>query len=310
MTNINTSTARVIDPILTTFARGYRSPGRVGQFLFPRVDVPARGGKVLTFGKEAFQIYGTRRAPGTATKRIGFGYEGAPYALTQDAVEAPVPREFQQEASAVPGLDLGQRAVGLVLNVQSLTLEAEQAGIATNPANYGGNNKITLAGATKWSAETGKPVNDIGNGKEAVRQSTGQRPNTLLLGPAAWTAARSNPSVLAYFKLLNGTPVTQDDFKKLVEVDNLVVGESVVWDPQTNKFVDVWGNCAVLAYVPPNPSGQEQPSYGYTYTLAQSPFVETPYWEPQSKSWIYGLTDDRAPVLCGMNAGFLIQSPA
>ncbi len=310
MSGLNPNNARVVDPILTTHARGYRSAGRVGLTLFPRVLVTMRGGKILTFGKEAFQLYGTRRAPGTAAKRISFGYDGLPFALTQDAVEAPVPREFQQEAAAVPGIDLGQRAVNLVLDVQSLTLEAEQADIATNAANYDVNHKIALAGTDKWSADTGTPVTDINTGKEAVRQGIGLRPNTLVMGPEAWNAARSNPSVLAYFKLNDGTQVTQEQFKKLVEVDTLVVGESVIWDDTANKFVNIWGNCAVLAYVPSSVSGQEQPSYGYTYTLTNSPFVEAPYWENQSKSWIYGVTDDRAPVLTGMSAGFLIETPA
>lgn len=307
---LNPTNTRVVDPILTTHARGYRNAAHVGHVLFPRVPVTVRGGKVLSFGKEAFRLYNTRRAPGTATKRVTFGYEGAPFALTQDALEAPVPREFQQGASQVPGIDLGQRAVNLTLDVMSLTLEAEQAVIATNAANYGVNNKVALAGGDKWSAATGQPVSDINDGKEAVRQSIGQKPNTLLLGPQAWNAARSNPNVLAYFKLLDGTQVTLEQFQKLVEVENLVVGESVLWDAGTDTFTDIWGNVAVLAYVPKNPAGHEQPSYGYTYTLTNSPYVEAPYWENQSKSWIYGVTDDRAPVLCGMSAGFLIQTPA
>ena len=40
------------------------------------------------------------------------------------------------------------------------------------------------------------------------------------------------------------------------------------------------------------------------------PLVETPYWDGNTKSWIYGVSYERAPVLAGMSAGYLISSPA
>ena len=73
-------------------------------------------------------------------------------------------------------------------------------------------------------------------------------------------------------------------------------------------FGDVWGKDAVLAYAPRSSSGLEEPSFGYTYTMLQNPFVEAPYWDGNKKSWIYGVTYERAPVLTGMAAGFVIKN--
>lgn len=38
------------------------------------------------------------------------------------------------------------------------------------------------------------------------------------------------------------------------------------------------------------------------------PFVEEPYFERNIKSWIYGVTYERAPVLAGVSAGYLFSA--
>lgn len=307
-TVLATNNVRVVDPILSTVAQGYKHNQRVGGLLFPRVPVTVAAGKIIQFGKESFQLYNTRRAPGGKTARVQFGYEGVPYALVQDALEGKVPREWQRDASQVPGIDLGTRAVTTVMNILTLTLEVEQAAIATNAANYDNAHKVALAGAAKWSADTGKPLTDIANGKEAVRATTGMRPNVCVLSPLAWKAAQNNPSVTERFKFTTAEPITLAMFAKLIEVDVVVVGDAVYAD-DGGDFHDVWGNACVLAYAPQNPTGQEEPSYGYTYAIDGNPAVEMPYYDNSEKSWIYGVTYERAPQLTGMVAGYLIQNP-
>lgn len=306
---MNAAGVRVIDPILTTHVQGYRMPGLVGERLFPRVPVAMSGGQVLEFGKEAFQKYAARRAPGSETKRIQFGYLGKAFALGQNSLEAVVPREWQRDASQVPGIDLGRRAVNLVQNVILRLAEEEQAAIALNAANYDADHKLALAGGDKWSTDTGLPVKDIKDAKEAVRSTVGMRPNTLVLSPSAWSAAQENPSVIERFKFTTSAPITLADFAKLVEIENVVVAEAISANA-AGVFSDTWGNNAVLAYVPQASSGQEEPSYGYTYTMENHPMVEQPYWDDRSKGWVYGCTHEFAPVLTGMLAGFLIQNPA
>ncbi|MFC3086888.1 hypothetical protein [Tabrizicola soli] len=52
----------------------------------------------------------------------------------------------------------------------------------------------------------------------------------------------------------------------------------------------------------------EQPSFGYTYTLKGHPFVKPPRWEGGKRSWIYGVTYERKPVLTGIASGFLFSN--
>ncbi|PWR23360.1 major capsid protein [Zavarzinia compransoris] len=307
-TSMSNAQVRVIDPILTTHAQGYRHPDYVGETLFPRVPVAVSGGRVIEFGLESFRRYNLRRAPGAATQRISFGYAGKPFALVQDALEATVPREHSREAQ-VPGINLAARAVNMVLKVVTKSLEEEQAAIATATANYDANHKVTLSAGTKWSAATGTPSADIEAGKEAIRASTGAYPNVALLSAVAFAAAKNNPAVVERFKYVSKDSITTEMLAALWGISRVVVGGAVTVS-DGGAFADIWGNNAVLAYVPSSPAGAEEPSYGYTYTLDGHPVVEQPYYDNNAKSWIYPVTMERSPVLSGIASGYLIQNPA
>lgn len=305
---------RIIDPILSMFSQGYRNSNYVGEALFPRVPVMATGGQILEFGREAFQLVNMRRQPGGATKRIQFGYLGKPYVLVQDSLEVPVPREQQRDASAVIGIDLGQRAAKIGMNKVLLQLEVDQAALALNAANYAGTNKVALTGASKWSTSTGNPLTDIDTGREAIRGIIGIYPNTLVLSAIAFNAAKNNPNVIARFQYNGGvnveaSKITPQMLAGLFNVDKVVVGSAIVTnDSLVNS--DIWGNNAVLAYVPQGEVFMEEPSFGYTYTMEGQPLVEQPYWDPSAKAEVFGVTMERAPVLSGISSGYLIQTPA
>lgn len=303
------SQMRIIDPVLSNLAQGYQHAEHVGHALFPRVSVRASGGQVLEFGKESFKLYQTRRAPGTATRRIQFGYLGKPFALVQDALENQVPREYLRDAAEVPDIDLGQRAVNGTMRALSLNLEYDQALLATNAANYDNDHKITLAGADKWSDATSDPAGDIETGKEAVRASVGIHPNTLLLSAQAFSVIKNHPDVVERFKYTSRDSITPDMLAALWDLEKVVVGKAVAFD-DAGASTDIWGNNAILAYVPTNPSGLEEPAFGYTYTMDGHPLVEKPYYENNAKSWIYPVTYERVPVLTGILSGYLIINPA
>jgi len=307
---MNTRQARVIDPVLTAAAQGYISAERVGNTLFPSVPVNVRGGTVLEFGREAFRLYAARRAPGASTQTIGFGYKGKPFELVQDALNAVIPRELMDEATAVPGVDMQRRGVNVVMNSLTLTLEYEQAQLATNPDNFPDGRKLALAGASKWSDPDSDPEGDVANAKEVVRLSCGVDPNRMVISKPAFRALKRHPKIIERFKYTTAESITTSMLAALLELDMLKVGQSVVLDVPENAetFSDVWGNCGVLAYVPASPEGPEEPSFGYTYTLKGHPYVEPVAWDNDRKSHVCGVTYERKPVVTGIASGFLFQN--
>jgi hypothetical protein len=305
---MNGKQARVIDPILTTFVRGYTNNEFVGHLLFPEVPVPAAGGQVIEFGKEGFLLYDTQRAPGGSTARMEFGYLGKPYACENHALEALVPDEIGRDAGVVPGIDLAKESVGLVFDSMSLKLEYQRATVARTAANYSASNKAALAGATLWSASTGTPKEDVLEAKAAIRAKTGKMPNVMILPPFGVSKLGQHPAIKDHFKYTGSQSVTAKMLAEYFEVETVVEGNAVYVASLTGDFLDVWGNDCVLAFVPKNFRSQKTPSYAYTYNLAGHPNVKTPYRDENRESWVYGVKHERTPVIAGADAGFLFQN--
>ena len=301
--------ARVVDPILSAVARGYRSPkAAVANVLFPIVTVGLRAGRIISFGPDDFKLVNTARAPGANTKRIQFGYAGENYSLVDYRLEGAVPNELQEEASNGPGIDLSSNAVRRVQNIMALEREKQAADLARNEARYGAGNKETLSGTSQWSDPTSDPFTDIMDGKESIRAKIGERPNVLTLGPKVLTALRTHPKVLDRLSTASDRPpATLQQLQALFELQQIVEGEAVYHDG--SQFQDVWGKDAILAYTTPA-SMQEMgsPSFGYTYQLEDRPMVEEGYSDRNANSWFYPVTDAYQPVLAGATAGFLFKS--
>jgi len=304
---MNPTQVRVIDPILTNIAQGYAHPERVIHQLFPRVPVRQRGGQVIEFGRESFKRQKTRRAPGASTKRLQFGYEGKPFALVQDALEGQVPWEFMQDANQVPNIDLGTEAVNEVMNIMTLSLEIEGAELATDADNYPANHKETLTSTDQWSDDASDPGAQIDDYKETVRKKVGLRPNTLAINGAAFTRLSRHPKIREQFKYTSSDSVTAAMLAEYFNLRRIAVFETVYADEGSDVMNNVWPDVAVLAYVPEQITSRRQPSFGYTYTLVGHPLTEEAYQDRNQKSWIYPVTYERAPVLSGIESGFLVS---
>lgn len=309
--NMNTGQARVVDPILSTHARGYRNAEMIGHLLFPIVEIPVRGMRVIKFGKESFRMMNTRRAPGAETQRVQYGYASDPVSLQQDALEGLVPFENMEEASRVPGIDLASGSIEMVMDVIALGREHAIATMARNPANYGANNKLALTGADKWSDPASNPAADMKEAKEQIRRRIGRYPTLLTLSPEAFNALADHPKIKEQFKYTSSDSVTTAMLAKYFDIEQVIVGKAVFLDENADDDTDaqdVWGNDAILSFTPRG-SNYRIPSFGYTYRLKGHPLVEKPYDERNRKSWVYPVTEDWSPELTGAEAGFLFQSP-
>lgn len=310
MTQMSTSAARVIDPILSEIAQGYQNVEMVGMNLFPSVLVMQRGGKIITFNKEDFALYNTARAPGANTKRVQFGHAGASYSLEQHALEGVSPWEIQSEASAVAKINYGAIAVRKVQNIIALRLEYAQSVLATTAGNYASGNKVTLSGTSQWSdySGTSNPSKDIETGKEAIRSQVGRYPNTALISASVMGKLRQHPAIIDRIKYTGRDVVTPDLLAALWGLDKVVVG-GAVYANAAGTLADVWGKFVVLAFTEKGSvADMGVPTYGYTYRLDGAPYVEPMYEDRNSKSDIYPVTDEVSPVIAGATAGYLISA--
>lgn len=308
---LNQRSAGVVDPILSTHARGYRNREFIAHQLFPRVPIPNRSMRVLRFGKQSFRMLNTRRAPGAGKKTVQFGYASDPISLVQDTLEGKVPFEHQEEAASIPGIDMQQGAINMVLDVLDLGLEHETATIVRNAASYDANHKLALTGADRWSSPTSDPKGDIKAAREAIRRSIGRYPTTLMISATTYDALCDHPAITDRFKYTSSESITTNMLAAYFGLKQVIIGEGVYLPDtaaDTDQASDIWGDDAILAYVPMEGNNYQVPSFGYTYELSGYPQVTTGYIDRTVDCWIYPTTVERRPILTGAEGGFLFQN--
>lgn len=310
-------------PILTTMLLGAGQGSHVALRLLPPLPQALNGFTLAQMGNETKRRYNLRRAPGATTKRVEIKFEGKTYAVDQDAVDVAVPREYLRDADETQTLDVNQHldiskmAINTVMDVVNLDYELEVAGLVTNPATYAAGHVRTLAGSTKWSNLYGTPVADVREGVNVIRKKIGQKPNTLILSPDAQLSLETSIDVRGYMSSAITGPVSLDALKEILDIEEIFVGDAI-WDDGTGVLKDVWGNSAVLAYVPKIGDGKDgaagpalslqQPAFGFTSAIEGHPIAEVPYYSPGAKSWVYGAIFERRPNVVYATAGYLFQN--
>jgi hypothetical protein len=303
-----------ISPVNTTIAQGYQNNEFVGSALFPRVGVGVRAGKIITFSKEQFRQYANmQRSPGARTPRVQFGYGTADYALTDYSIEGTLPKEIREEQlSPAKGftIDGATMAINNAMDIIGLRLEIEQATLATTLNNYDSSNRTTLSGTAQFSdySGTSNPVKAVEDGKEAIRQQIGKRPNTLVMGPTVFAAIKQHPVILDRIKYTGRDVATTDLLASLFGVPNIYVGEAVKAS-DADVFSDIWGKHMVLAYTELGSLAERgRPSFGYTYNLNGYPMSEPAYYEDNEKTWCFPVSSCEQPVIAAKSAGYFIQN--
>ncbi|MES2948666.1 MAG: hypothetical protein V4858_09000 [Pseudomonadota bacterium] len=307
------------NPILTSLLLGLGQGTMVAEKLFPRLPQALSSVMLAQMGNERLKRYNLRRAPGAVTKRVDIKYDGKVYSVEQYAVDIPIPRELIREAdesrklNVSNHLDISSIAMATANDILGLDYELEVATLATTTGTFAAGHVLALAGATKWSASTGTPVTDIRAAANVIRKKIGKKPNKLTLSPDAKLALESNAEVKGYLPQTQQGVATLEQLAKILEVDEVVCGDAI-WIDASDVGQDVWGNNAVLSYVPKiggagNTISLAEPGFGFTNVIEGHPFAETPYFESSSKSWIYGATYERKPNVAYNTAGFLFTNP-
>lgn len=307
------------NPVLTSILLGLGQGTMIAERMFPRLPQALSKVTLAQLGDERLRRYNLRRAPGTATKRVQIKYEGRTYEVNQYAVDVPIPRELIRESEAAArfnltaNLDISRIAMVTANDILALGYEIEAATLATDGDQYPAGHVLDLASGTKWSAETGTPVSDISDAMELIRKKIGKRPNTLTLSADAAHAIRHNKEVRGYLPSTQMGPASLDQLKSILGLADIHVGDAV-WINDDDEGADVWGNHAVVAYVPRLSGGGSgdislaEPAFGFTNVIEGHPFAEQPRYDGEHKSWIYGATYERQVNIAYNQAAVLFSN--
>ncbi|MBR6421944.1 major capsid protein [bacterium] len=293
---------RIVDPVLTEYATGYRNEEFIAGKVFPEVYVKKEGGIIPKFTKEIFKIYDTFRAPGANSNLYRMDdLNTVEFVLQEHDLAIPIDRREFSEAD----YDLQFQAVEDGLNAIDLKLEKEVADICQNADNYAASHKKALATTTCWSESTGDPIADIAAAREVIRQDTGRYPNTLVLGASTFATLENNSKILDRIKYTQLGVTTEELLSKVFKVDTVIVGKAV-YDNGTTQ-ADVWGDVAILAHVARESRSFRTPNAGYI--LRKEGYKQVDKYETEGGKIInIRTTDIRTAKIVGADAMYLISN--
>ncbi|AZE47156.1 Phage protein [Pseudomonas chlororaphis] len=295
---------RVVDPVLTNLARGYRNAQYIGEGLFPIALIDKEAGTIPLFGKEAFEVYDTERAiRAQSNVMTPDDLDGLDVVLREHDIAYPV--DYREKSESM--FDAEARASRRVVNTIDLRREVTCAKLAQNPATFPTGSKVTLSGSSQWSNDGGDPIGDVERGKEVVRSRIGIRPNAITMGASVYQSLKFHKKLQEALGSNERKLITLEHLKALFGIDDIRIGEALAGSINT---ADIWSDNLTLAYVAKSTGDSqadyEEPSFGYTLRRKGMPEIDT-YDTAGGKVRFVRNTDIYKPVVVGSDAGYLIS---
>ncbi|EOE1791846.1 TPA: hypothetical protein M5M69_004652 [Citrobacter freundii] len=306
---------RVVDPVLTNIARGYKNAAFIGDRIFPIVETDKEGVTVPTFGKTAFVEFETQRAVGADSNVLVREKTGSlDLVLNEHDLAAPV--DYREKAESM--FNEESKAIRRVTNGVNLKRELYAARLAQDPKVYVQGSVKALAAAERWGGGKGDPIGVIEAGIEAVRNKTGLRPNLMTMGASVMALLKFHPAIQAAIGANERKRITLEILKDLFQVEDVVVGEPVsmasMKDAQDKDKTpsDIWADNLMLHYVgKPQPgttsADENEPSFGYTLRRKGMPVADK-YDGAGGKVNYCRYTDIYKVAVVGGDAGYLISN--
>lgn len=300
---------RIVDPVLTNLVQGMKRPTDIWPIIAPEVLMDKEGGKIPIFSNQEFKEYNTERAI-RASSNIIQPEKDSTIDVVLTEHDAALPMDYREIADSTLNIEKRRsyQAQSVILN----KIERAVASLIQNTANYDDDHKLGITSTDVWNdKDNSAPVDQIDAAKEAIRQSIGMNPNTLILSPLAFNALRRHPQVIEQVKYSERAIITTDILAKLLEFEKVVVGQAITMS-DAGSLSDVWLNTAIVAYVAPAPPDgierdEGEPSFAYTFRKRSYPQVDK-FMAEGNKVQYVRCTDIVLPKIVGATAGFLLTN--
>jgi hypothetical protein len=306
-----------IDPLESALSIGYAVRGLVGHRFLPAYRVGSPTVKAKVYGTEGFQLVDAKRALRAEPKEVDFTVSETTKRLTEYTLQVPLDTR-EEEAAAIGSIDARGRARTVAQRHVAISREYDIASTLTTAGNYASGNSTTIT--DQWNDFTSgvsdhDPITAIDTAKSVIRQKTGMEPNYCLMGRTTWNAVKNNTYILA--RLPGGTGAdtktkfaSVDSVRDLLELDELMVADSVYHTG--SAFADIWSDVCILAYINPNPTEEEEPTFGFTLTREYGEVDGLPLLGVagiyQKSPWVTGVWygEERLPWIALDTAGYLM----
>lgn len=309
---MNLDSVRVIDPILTQLAQGYKNADGVATFFAPTVSMNVRAGRTLVFGKEAFAAQSFLRAPGTNIQKIQNQFGTRSFALRQEAVSWEIAEEVAAEAkNGAAAIDLRAYASKDAANRLMQSWEVQVAAKIQDITQYETGNVLDLATYASGADQFNNPTSDVevlmDAMREQIRSQIGCYPNKLVLSPDAFNALKRNKRIRDFMQ--RGILVNEKTLAEIFGLDEIRVARRLKLNAQTGELENIYNNVAILFYHPSSSTdgftpaldaNYGNPAFAYTYTLSGYPIATPERFNVERRTFTGDILVERSFELVGM----------
>lgn len=247
----------------------------VADKVFPVIPVEKQSDVFYTYDRADFNRNQMKvRAPGAESAGGAYRVSNTPYFCLPYGLHKDIPEQVRANADAMFNLDndaMEFLSTQALIN-REVTWASGYFGTGIWTTDITGVAAAPGAGQVlQWNDGASTPIEDIRAGKVVVKQSTGFRPNTLVLGEEVWNALVDHPDIVDRIKgaASPSSPavVLRQAVAALLELERiLVMGaiQNTAAEGLTAVHAFIGGKKALLCYAAPNP-GLMTPSAGYTF---------------------------------------------
>lgn len=296
---------------LTGVALSYKNEKFIADKIFKKVPVYTQSFQYLKYAKSLNLLL-----PDTLIGSTGKPNEVDTSAIKEtasvrgDSLEINIPLTDIREAKA-DGENLKIRKTEFLTNVFDACREKRVADLLQNENTYDGN-VLKLQNTEKISIADVNAFNIV----DEAMNKVWVKPNVMIGSRKAINALRRNPSVVKAANKNSGDSgkATIQDLKDMFELDEVLIGESVVNTSkkgQVPNYVGAWGNAIILAYIAPTASIDGDITFGFTAELGKRE-ISTFEDKERGVRGVYSvkIAEETGDVICAPDCGYLITNVA
>jgi len=271
-----------IDKALENISISYKPGDFIADRAVPAVPVKNESDKFFVFSNDMMSLPETIRANGAESKRATFNISTSSYQCDEHALKDYVTARDRNNADKAinPEIDVTESLTRKIL----IRKEWDCAQMLQNKSNWANNTSLTSTYA--WSVNTTltNPITNIDSATSKIIQTSGYKPNKLVLNHATFVAAKEHTSIIDRVKYTSADSVTEPMLAKLFNVQEVLVGSAIYEAAEEGLASDmqfIWTNAAFLAYMEPA-AGLRKASAAYTFQVssAGSPYKVVKWDEP------------------------------
>ena len=269
------------DQFLTNISVSYTDTSQyVGEQVVPVIEVMKQSDKYRVFDYQDHMIQDDdiRRAPGTRASEMRTGWSEDAFFAEGFAKRYALYDEELANADQDAIFNLKEMAARQVKAKLLLNKEIITANLMTNQNNFHDDLKIATgttetADVIKWSDyENSDPMKDVFKLREKVERLGGMNMNSLVISKPVYNILKFHPKLKATLAGFTSPEMVSDEaIKQLLGVDNLIVANGRKATSEQRRVGQggmtnyIWGNNAVLMYLPPSGPGRDVPAAAYTF---------------------------------------------